>query len=87
MVAVPGLLETPEDIDLVLDPGIRTFVLIPIFFVVFLRSLLSYYVARLTREKAEVKQRDRLQHNNSVVRSKRTRGNSKWIPMQVCTCG
>ena len=82
MATVPGLLETPQDINLVLDPGIRTFILIPIFLVVLLRSLLSYYVARLTRDKAEIKQRDRIQHNNNVTRSKRTRGNSKWIPMQ-----
>jgi len=38
---ITGLMDTPQEASLNLDPGIRNFVLIPIIFVVFLKKI--YY--------------------------------------------
>lgn len=77
---IPTMIDTPSEFQMVLDPGIRAFVLIPIFLVVFLRSLLSQSIARLVKSKPELKQRDRIQHAQSIRRSKRIRNNCNWIP-------
>jgi len=77
---VPGLIDTPQSIDLVLDPGIRSYVLIPIFLVVFLRSLLSNNIAKLVKPETKVSQKDKILHSQALRRSKRTRANSHWIP-------
>merc|ERR1712154_689429 len=54
----------------------------PIFLVVFLRSLLSQSISLLVKSKPELKQKDRIQHAQSIRRSKRIRANSNWIPAQ-----
>eukprot|EP01084_Bolivina_argentea_P103101 184697_1 len=82
VTGIPSMIDTPEDFELVLDPGIRAFVLIPIFLVVFLRSLLSQNVAKLVKKKPEQKATDRIQHAQVIRRSKRIRGNCNWIPPQ-----
>eukprot|EP00484_Ammonia_sp_Unknown_P024983 CAMPEP_0197039030 /NCGR_PEP_ID=MMETSP1384-20130603/15897_1 /TAXON_ID=29189 /ORGANISM="Ammonia sp." /LENGTH=272 /DNA_ID=CAMNT_0042469567 /DNA_START=23 /DNA_END=838 /DNA_ORIENTATION=- len=77
---IPTMIDTPSEFQMVLDPGIRAFVLIPIFLVVFLRSLLSQSISLLVKAKPELKQRDRIEHAQAVRRSKRIRGNCNWIP-------
>ena len=79
-VGIPSMIDTPSEYQMVLDPGIRAFVLIPIFCVVFLRSLLSQSVARLVKSKPELKQTDRIAHAQAIRRSKRVRANSNWLP-------
>jgi len=74
------MIDTPSEYEMVLDPGIRAFVLFPIFLVVFLRSLLSQSIATLVRSKPELKQRDRIEHAQAVRRSKRIRANCNWLP-------
>ena len=74
------MIDTPSEYQMVLDPGIRAFVLLPIFVVVFLRSLLSQSIARLVKTKPELKKRDRIQHAQSIRRSKRIKANCGWIP-------
>eukprot|EP01084_Bolivina_argentea_P138237 243413_1 len=80
MAGIPGMIDTPSEFQMVLDPGIRAFVLIPIFLVVFLRSLLSQSINRLVKSKPELTQKDRIQHAQAVRRSKRIRANCNWIP-------
>ena len=88
MIAVRGLLETPEYITLLLDPYIETFALIPIFLIVFLRNVLTHHASEWTQDKPPLVfyrySRNRIQFNNSTARSIRTRKNSQWIPLQVC---
>lgn len=80
-LGIPGMIDTPEEIHMVLDPGIRAFVLIPIFVVVFLRSLLSHSISKLVKSKPELTQRDRIEHAQAIRRSKRIRQNCNWIPL------
>jgi len=80
VVGIPSMIDTPSEYQMVLDPGIRAFVLIPIFVVVFLRSLLSQSVARLVKSKPELKDTDRIAHAQAIRRSKRVRANCNWLP-------
>ncbi|ETO23834.1 hypothetical protein RFI_13335 [Reticulomyxa filosa] len=79
---VPGLIVTPQEFNLVLDPGICYFVLIPIFLVVFMRTVLSQNVSELVTSKPVLTQRDRIQHAQVMRRTQRTRGACHWIPKQ-----
>jgi len=77
---IPSMIDTPSEYKMVLDPGIRAFVLLPIFVVVFLRSLLQQSVAKLVRSKPELKDAARISHNQAIRRSKRIRANCNWLP-------
>eukprot|EP00483_Globobulimina_turgida_P001119 UN01121 len=82
MSGLPTMIDTPSEFQMVLDPGIRAFVLFPIFLIVFLRSLLSQSISLLVKSKPELKQTDRIEHAQSIRRSKRIRGNCNWLPPQ-----
>ena len=81
VVGVPGLMDTPESIELTLDPGIRAFVLIPIFLVVFLRSILQQNLSQLMKNKPKENKLEKIKHSQNIMRSSRTRGNLNNIPL------
>mmetsp|Transcript_15865 Transcript_15865/g.48159 ORF Transcript_15865/g.48159 Transcript_15865/m.48159 type:complete len:253 (-) Transcript_15865:368-1126(-) len=65
--------------DLVLDPSIRDWVLIPIFIIMFLMGLLRNNVTKMMKG-AEPTKRETVQQNNTLMRSRRLRANAGWVP-------
>ena len=76
---VPGLIHTSPDVSLLLDTGIRNFVLIPILFIVLIRTRLISNISSLVQSKPKLTTIERIKHVQSVRRSKRTRSNCYWI--------
>jgi hypothetical protein len=65
--------------DLVLDPSIRDWVLIPIFIIMFLMGILRNNVTKMMRTTEQTK-RETVQHNNQLMRARRLRANAGWVP-------
>jgi len=65
--------------DLVLDPSIRDWVLIPIFVIMFLMGILRNNVTKMMRSSEKTK-RDTVQQNNLLMRARRLRANAGWVP-------
>jgi len=64
---------------LVLDPAIRDWVLIPIVVIMFLVGILRNNVMKMMR-KTSPPNREQVQHNNQLLRARRLRANSVYIP-------
>jgi len=65
--------------ELVLDPSIRDWVLIPIFVVMFLMGILRNNVTKMMKT-TEPTKREQVQHNNQLMRARRLRANAGWVP-------
>eukprot|EP00965_Chrysotila_dentata_P246439 6207163-Pleurochrysis_carterae.AAC.1 len=64
---------------LILDPAIRDWVLIPIVIIMFLVGLLRNNVMKMMRKEVPPN-RTQVQHNNQLMRARRLRANSIYIP-------
>ena len=65
--------------QLMLDPAIRDWVLIPIVIIMFLVGILRSNVMKMMR-KPVAPSRLQIQHNNQLMRARRLRGNLVYIP-------
>lgn len=65
--------------ELLLDPAIRDWVLIPICIIMFLMGLLRNNVTKMLRSETPAK-RDQVKLNNQLMRSRRLRANGHFIP-------
>lgn len=68
-----------EDTSLVLDPAIRDWVLIPIVVIMFLVGILRNNVMKMMRKDISPN-RTQVQHSNQLMRARRLRANSIFIP-------
>lgn len=65
--------------EIVLDPAIRDWVLIPIVIIMFLMGILRNNVTKLLRKETPPKM-DQVKQNNMLGRARRLRANSSFIP-------
>jgi len=75
-----GLYHQYETVDLVLDPSIRNFVLIPILIVVIAKTFLTTNLMEIMKKVPPKSKKDKLMHNNVLSRSGRLRTNCNWLP-------
>ena len=78
-----GLYEQHTTVDLVLDPQIRNFVLIPILLVVLAKAFLQTNLTQWMQKPPKAPEQKKLTHHNLLARSARLRGNNNWIPEDV----
>ena len=65
--------------ELLLDPAIRDWVLIPIVIIMFLMGLLRNNVTKLMRKDTPAK-REQIKINNQLMRCRRLRANGHYLP-------
>ena len=65
--------------DLVLDPAIRDWVLVPIVIIMFLMGILRNNVTKMMRKDSPPK-REQILQNNQLMRARRLRANACYIP-------
>ena len=65
-----------ETVDLVLDPNIRNFVLIPILLVVLAKTFLTTYLMEWMKKTPGTQQREKVLHANCLARSAKITG---WV--------
>ena len=65
--------------ELLLDPAIRNWVLIPIVIIMFLMGLLRNNVTKMMR-KDTVPKREQIKINNQLMRCRRLRANGHYLP-------
>ena len=65
--------------DLMLDPAIRDWVLIPIVLIMFLMGILRNNVTKMMR-KDVVPDEKQVKNNNQLMRARRLRANAAYIP-------
>jgi hypothetical protein len=75
--AAPGAMTAPT--DLMLDPAIRDWVLIPIVVIMFLMGILRNNVTKVLRKETPPKP-EQVLHNNQLMRVRRLRANAAYIP-------
>jgi len=75
-----GLFQQYESVDLVIDPGIRNFVLIPIMIMVLAKTFLTTNLMEYLKKSPPKRKLDRLQHTNTIARSAKLRATNCWIP-------
>jgi len=65
--------------ELMLDPSIRDWVLIPIGIIMFFMGILRNNVTKMMRKDVPAKL-EQVQHNNQLMRARRLRANAAYIP-------
>ena len=65
--------------ELMLDPAIRDWVLLPLFLIMFLIGILRNNVTKMMR-KDVVPEAEQVKHNNQLMRARRLRANAAYIP-------
>lgn len=74
------MFEQHETVDLVLDPGIRNFVLIPILVVVICKTFLTTNLMTCMKKPPPKKKKEKVVDGNCMMRSAKLRGGCHWIP-------
>lgn len=70
--------------ELVLDPAIRDWVLIPIVVIMFLVGILRNNVMKMMRKETPPN-REQVKRNNQLMRARRLRANAQYIPVSAFT--
>merc|ERR1719291_1048438 len=71
-----------ESVELVLDPAIRDWVLIPLVVIMFLVGILRNNVMKMLRKETPPS-RDTIKQNNQMMRCRRLRANAAYIPVSA----
>ena len=69
----------PTHVELMLDPSIRDWVLIPLGIIMFLIGILRNNVTKMLR-KDTPPNKEQVLHNNQLMRARRLRGNAAYVP-------
>lgn len=71
--------QASERVDIILDPAIRNFVMFPILLVILMKSFLISNIMRIMKKPSVEKDQKKLDFNNRLTRSKRTRANANFL--------
>lgn len=72
--------QAPERVDLILDPSIRNFVMLPILIVILMKAFLISSIMRIMKKPTVETNKLKVDINNRLTRSKRTRANASFLP-------